>query len=49
MFLIRSYLIISSSPTGRDFFHKEEIQRKAQAKVLFVCSLKHDLFVLQYA
>jgi hypothetical protein len=26
IFLIQSYLIISSSPTGSAFFHKEEIQ-----------------------
>jgi hypothetical protein len=31
VFLIRSYQVISSSPTGSDFFQEEEIQRKAQA------------------
>jgi hypothetical protein len=33
-FLIRSYLIISSSQTGIAFFHKKEIQINAEARIL---------------
>jgi ABC-type transporter Mla MlaB component len=54
VFLIRSYLIISSRPTGSAFFHKEKIQINAEAQVLacvdssMICLFLNMHTVVQY-
>jgi hypothetical protein len=54
VFLIRSYLIISSRPTSSAFFHKEKIQINAEAQVLacvdssMICLFLNMHTVVQY-